>query len=53
VLGRLTIAGGDRRKGAGFLREFLRRNVGDALREATLAGEIREARKLLQETRRV
>jgi tetratricopeptide (TPR) repeat protein len=52
VLGRLIIAGGDRRKGAGFLREFLRRNVGDALREATLAGEIREARKLLQQTRR-
>jgi hypothetical protein len=52
VLGRLVIAGGDRRKGTTFLREFLRRNVGDALREATLAGEIRAARRLLQETRR-
>ena len=46
VLGRLVIRH-DARRGAGFLREFLRRNVGDALREATLAGEIRAARALL------
>jgi tetratricopeptide (TPR) repeat protein len=52
VLGRLVYARGDTQRGAGFLREFLRRNVGDPLREATLAGEIRAARTLLQQRRR-
>ncbi len=52
VLGRLAFTAGDRRGGARFLREFLRRNVGDPLREATLAGEIHAARALLRQTRR-
>lgn len=52
VLGRLMYFSGDRSRAARFLREFLRRNVGDPLREATLAGEIRAARALLQQTRR-
>lgn len=49
VLGRLAFAVGNRREGARFLREFLRRNVGDPLREATLAGEIHSARSLLRQ----
>ncbi|MEI8254195.1 MAG: hypothetical protein WCJ30_00830 [Deltaproteobacteria bacterium] len=52
VLGCLVFHAGDRRVGARFLREFLRRNVGDPLREATLAGEILAARALLLRSRR-
>jgi tetratricopeptide (TPR) repeat protein len=48
VLGRLYFRLGDAARARRFLREFLRRNVGDPLREATLAGEIARARRCLR-----
>ena len=51
VLGLLAASRGDRREARRYLREFIRRNVGDPLREATLAGEIARARRTLRATR--
>ena len=51
VLGLIAVARGDRPRGRKFLREFLKRNVGDPLREATLAAEIARARKTLRSSR--
>jgi hypothetical protein len=48
VLGLLALARGDRPLGRRYLREFLKRNVGDPLREATLSAEIARARKALR-----
>jgi tetratricopeptide (TPR) repeat protein len=51
VLGLLALAGGDARRARKYLREFVHRNIGDPMREATLAAEIARARKTLRDQR--
>jgi tetratricopeptide (TPR) repeat protein len=51
VLGLLALARGDRARARRYLREFVRRNVGDPLREATLAAEIARAKRTLLASR--
>jgi tetratricopeptide (TPR) repeat protein len=48
VLGRLALARGDAARGKRLLREFLKRNVRDPMRRATLSGEIARARAALR-----
>lgn len=49
VLGLLEIARGQEIRGRRYLREFVKRNTGDPMREATLAAEITRARRALRE----
>ncbi len=48
ILGLLYLGLGERARARKYLREFLRRNLGDPLKEATLAGELQRARKSLR-----